>query len=38
VYSIDREPAWYQLQRVPPEELQRIARKVEAEGIPAMTF
>jgi wyosine [tRNA(Phe)-imidazoG37] synthetase (radical SAM superfamily) len=38
VYSIDREPAWYQLQRVPPEELRRIARKVEAEGIPAMTF
>lgn len=36
VYSIDREPAWYQLKAVPPEELRRIARRVEAEGIPSL--
>lgn len=38
VYTIDREPAWYRLRGVPPAELRRIARRVEAAGIPALTF
>jgi wyosine [tRNA(Phe)-imidazoG37] synthetase (radical SAM superfamily) len=38
VYSIDREPAWYRLTSVPPDELRRIARRVEAESIPAIVF
>lgn len=38
VYSLDREPAWKQLQRVPNEELQGIARRVTAEGVPALVF
>lgn len=38
VYSIDREPAWYQLRSVPIEELRAIARRVEGEGIPALVF
>jgi wyosine [tRNA(Phe)-imidazoG37] synthetase (radical SAM superfamily) len=38
IYSIDREPAWYQLKGVPAEELRRIARRVEKEGIPAIVF
>lgn len=38
VYSIDREPAWYQLKGVPTEELRKIARRVEGEGIPAIVF
>jgi wyosine [tRNA(Phe)-imidazoG37] synthetase (radical SAM superfamily) len=38
IYSIDREPAWYQLKSVPLEELRRIARQVESVGIPAWVF
>jgi wyosine [tRNA(Phe)-imidazoG37] synthetase (radical SAM superfamily) len=38
IYSIDREPAWYQLKGVPVEELRRIARQVESVGIPALVF
>ncbi len=38
IYSIDRDPAWYQLKGVPVEELRRIARRVEGEGIPAIVF
>lgn len=38
VYSLDREPAWSQLQPVRYEELQGIARRVAAEGIPAFVF
>lgn len=38
VYSIDREPAWYQLKGVPTDELRKIARRVESEGIPAIVF
>jgi wyosine [tRNA(Phe)-imidazoG37] synthetase (radical SAM superfamily) len=38
IYSIDREPAWYQLKSVPVEELRRIARRVERVGIPALVF
>ncbi len=38
VYSIDREPAWYQLRAVPAEQLRRIAQLVEGAGIPAVVF
>lgn len=38
VYSLNREPAWRQLRQVPNEELQAIARRVAAEGIPAFVF
>jgi wyosine [tRNA(Phe)-imidazoG37] synthetase (radical SAM superfamily) len=38
VYSIDRDPAWKQLERVPRDELETIAARVEAEGIAAVVF
>jgi wyosine [tRNA(Phe)-imidazoG37] synthetase (radical SAM superfamily) len=38
VYSIDRDPAWYQLKAVTPPELRRIARLVDARGIPAFVY
>lgn len=38
IYSLDREPAWRQLQGVPQEELQAISRQVERLGIPAFVF
>lgn len=38
IYSIDREPAWSHLKSVPAEELRKIARRVEGEGIPASVF
>lgn len=38
VYSLDREPACGRLRQVPRQELQGIARRVSAEGIPALVF
>jgi wyosine [tRNA(Phe)-imidazoG37] synthetase (radical SAM superfamily) len=38
VYTIDRDPAWGRLERVPRSELERIAALVEREGIPAAVF
>ncbi len=38
VYTIDREPAWGRLERVPRAELEAIAARVEREGIPALVF
>lgn len=38
VYTIDREPAWCALERVPRTELQAIAGKVERAGIRALVF
>ncbi len=38
VYTIDRDPAWGRLERVPREELEAIAARVEREGIPAVVF
>jgi wyosine [tRNA(Phe)-imidazoG37] synthetase (radical SAM superfamily) len=38
LYTIDREPAWSALQRVPRPELEAIARRVRAARIPARVF
>jgi wyosine [tRNA(Phe)-imidazoG37] synthetase (radical SAM superfamily) len=38
IYTIDREPAWEALQRVPESMLQKIAGKVSAAGIRAVVF
>lgn len=38
VYTIDRDPAWARLERVPRAELEAIAAQVEREGIPALVF
>ena len=38
VYTIDRDPAWKELQKVPREELQQIAAKVKQAGIRAVVF
>lgn len=38
IYTIDRDPAWKDLERVPHEELEAIAARVRAAGIRADTF
>jgi wyosine [tRNA(Phe)-imidazoG37] synthetase (radical SAM superfamily) len=38
VYTLDRAPAWSALETVPRSELQAIAERVRAEGIPAVVF
>ena len=38
IYTIDRDPAWKELQKVPREELQQIAAKVKQAGIRAVVF
>lgn len=38
VYTIDRDPAWPRLERVPRVELEAIAARVQREGIPAYVF
>lgn len=38
VYTIDRDPAWARLERVPRAELEAIAAHVEREGISALVF
>jgi wyosine [tRNA(Phe)-imidazoG37] synthetase (radical SAM superfamily) len=38
VYTIDRDPAWARLERVPRAELDAIAAQVEREGISALVF
>jgi wyosine [tRNA(Phe)-imidazoG37] synthetase (radical SAM superfamily) len=38
IYSIDREPAWMALQKVPTAELHQIAARVKQAGIPAIVF
>lgn len=38
VYSLDRDPAWPELQRVARDELEKIAERVRGEGIDALVF
>ncbi len=38
VYSLDRDPAWAELQSVPRQELEAIAERVRREGIDALVF
>ncbi len=38
VYTIDRDPAWGRLERVPRAELEAIAARLDREGIPALVF